>query len=205
MAKKETQPKKIDTASNKNSGKGRATPTRKEAESARQRPLVPSDRKLAKKIEREKRNETYQKEQLALQTGDERYLPWRDKGKVRRFSRDWVDARWSISEFLLPGMLLFLIAMLGAGFIDQQQTTGQMFVVVLTIILYCLFGISALEGVLVWLRIKKKVQLRYPDEAIPKGTWFYTYSRMLMARRWRSPKPQVARGEFPAVPDQTRL
>lgn len=173
------------------------TRTRKEAEAARARPLVPKDRKLARQIDKQKRNEEYARQQMALETGDERYLPYRDKGKVRRFARDWVDARWSISEFLLPAMLLFLVGMLAVGFFAPDTTATGISSLVFIIALYSLFVISIVEAIVVWQRLKRRIKRRYPNEEIPKGTWFYTYSRMLMARRWRSPKPQVARGEYP--------
>ena len=39
------------------------------------------------------------KQREALANGDERYLPARDKGPVRRFVRDYVDSRfWSRSS-----------------------------------------------------------------------------------------------------------
>lgn len=184
--------------------KGRPTRSRKEAEAERARPLVPKDRKLAKQIEKRKRDEMFQREQVALQTGDERYLPIRDKGRVRRFVRDWVDAKWSISEIVLPFMLLFLVAMLAIGFIAPEATSSGVVSLVFIAVLYGLFAISIIEGIITWLRIKRRVQKRYPDDPIPRGTWFYTYSRMLMFRRWRSPRPQVKRGQFPQVSDQTR-
>lgn len=37
----------------------------------------------------------------AMASGDERYLPVRDKGPVRRFARDYVDSRWCVAEFFL--------------------------------------------------------------------------------------------------------
>lgn len=177
--------------------KGRPTRSRKEAEAARQRPLVPSDRKAAKEISRQKRDEAYRREREALETGNERYLPVRDKGKVRRYYRDYIDARWSISEFLLPGMLIFLAGMLVISFIRIPGNVSEIIVIAITAIFYGLLFLSIIESVAIGPKIKKRVQAKYPNEVIPKGTWFYMYSRMLMARRWRSPKPQVARGEFP--------
>ena len=44
-----------------------------------------------------------------MRTGDERYLPARDKGPVRRFIRDYVDSRFSFIELLIPLMLVVLI------------------------------------------------------------------------------------------------
>ncbi len=181
-------------------GKGRPTPKRKEAQARNARPLVPADRKEAKRLARQKRDEAFARERLALETGDERYLPLRDKGQVRRFVRDWVDARWSISEFLLPIMLLFLVAMMASSFVKPLQTEfGALIMVGFTIGLYSLFALSLFEGIIVWQRLKKRIIVRFPNDSIPKGTWYYAYSRMIMARRWRSPRPLVARGEFPKV------
>lgn len=177
--------------------KGRPTRSRKEAEAARQRPLVPTDRKAAKEISRQKREEAYRREREALETGNERYLPVRDKGKVRRYYRDYIDARWSISEFLLPGMLIFLAGMLVISFVQIPGNGSEVIVIAITAIFYGLLFMSIIESLVIGPKIKKRVQAKYPNEVIPKGTWFYMYSRMLMARRWRSPKPQVARGEFP--------
>lgn len=182
--------------------KGRPTRTRREAEAARKQPLVGGDRKIAKQLERERRNEAYARQQLALQTGDERYLPYRDKGKVKRFTRDYLDARWSFAEFLLPMMLVFLAASLGIGLLGDNAQVSSAVMVGVTVALYGFFVLAVIEGIWVWQRIKKQVNRRYPNEEIPKGTWFYAFSRMIMARRWRSPKPQVARGEFPQVPDK---
>lgn len=181
-------------------GKGRPTPSRKEAQARNARPLVPSDRKEAKRIARRKRDEAYRREQIALETGDERYLPLRDKGRARRFIRDWVDARWSFSEFLLPIMILFLVVMMSASLVKSWQTTiGPYVMISVTSALYAMFAIAIVEGVVVWQRLKRRIAERFPNEEIARGTWYYCFSRMIMARRWRSPKPQVARGEFPGT------
>lgn len=177
--------------------KGRRTPTRKEAEARRRRPVVNQDRKLAKEQAKEKRAEAYAREREALKTGDERYLPFRDKGKVRRYIRNYVDARWSLAEFLLPAMLVFLAGMLLMSLVPLPGVAGEYFILGLTALFYGLLITSIIESIFVWQKIKKKLATVYPNERIPRGTWFYLYSRMLMARRWRSPKPQVARGDFP--------
>lgn len=178
-------------------GKGRPTRSRKEAEAARTRPLVPTDRKLAKEQSKVKRAEAYERERVALETGDERYLPVRDKGRVRRYVRNYVDARWSIAEFLLPSMLLFLGGMLIFSFVDLPGGVAEYLIVGLTVLFYGLLVVSLIESLWVWRKLKKLITKKYPEDQIPRGTWFYMYSRMLMARRWRSPKPMVKRGEFP--------
>ncbi|MCI1641011.1 MAG: DUF3043 domain-containing protein [Actinomyces sp.] len=179
--------------------KGRPTPSRRQAESRHNQPLVPADRKEAKRKSKELRDAAYRRQQVALETGDERYLPVRDKGRVRRFTRDWLDARWSLSEFVVPAMLVFLAVMLAASFLRTDTELVARVIFVLTAAFYVLLLASIVEGVVVWQRLRRRIAQRYPDDAIPRGTWFYCYSRMVMARRWRTPKPQVARGEFPAV------
>lgn len=179
--------------------KGRPTPKRREAEARHQRPLVPADRKAAKRAARERRNEAYRREQEALLTGDERYLPFAHRGKVRRFVRDWLDARWSASEFIVPVMLLFLVGITAIAFANLGEDISRAIALTLSITFYSLFALSILEGIIVWRRLRRRIEERYPDEEIPRGTWFYCYSRMVMARRWRTPAPQVKRGEFPSV------
>lgn len=195
VAKKTTDADEVPEP--KAQGKGRPTRTRKEAEAANLRPLVPNDRKLAKQRAKEARDEAFAREREALRTGDERYLPVRDKGKVRRFVRDWLDARWSLSEFLLPTMLIFLAVMLVVSFTGANNPTVNAIVVGLMISFYLLLFASIVEAIFVWQRLKRRIRKVYPNDPIPRGTWFYVYTRMLMARRWRSPKPQVGRGEFP--------
>ena len=45
----------------------------------------------------------------AMRSGDERYLPPRDKGPVRRFIRDFVDVRFSFIELMVPLLILTMI------------------------------------------------------------------------------------------------
>jgi len=92
------------------SSKGRPTPTRKEREAARKRPLVPDDRRQARKEARAKMNAARERARIGMAAGEERYLPQRDKGPQRKFVRDYVDARTSLGEFLSPVMFLVIIA-----------------------------------------------------------------------------------------------
>ena len=185
------------SVSPKSTKKGRPTPTRKESEAARRKPLVPTDRKLAKQQAKQKRAEAYERERVALETGDERYLPIRDKGRIRRYIRNYVDARWSVAEFLLPAMLVFLGGMLLFSFIPLPGATSEYIIVGLTVLFYGMLIAALIESIFVWRKLKKLLAARYPGDEIPRGTWFYLFSRMLMARRWRSPRPMVQRGEYP--------
>lgn len=174
--------------------KGRPTPKRRDAQARHMRPLVPADRKAAKRADREKRNEAFRREQEALRTGDERYMPYAHRGKVRRFIRDTVDTRWSFSEFIVPVMLLFLVGLTVLTFVRPADEIARYAVMIMSSIFYGLFLISIVEGFIVWRRTKREIAERFPNESIARGSWFYMYSRMVMARRWRTPSPQIERG-----------
>ncbi|HHW82445.1 MAG TPA: DUF3043 domain-containing protein [Actinomycetales bacterium] len=173
-------------------GKGRATPTRKEAQAARHRPLVVDDRKAAKEAQRAARNEAYAKQQHALQHGVEKYLPPRDKGPVRKFARDFIDAGFNFGEMFMPMALGLMGVVLIFGLMQQAQlyayTTMAMYAVI-----FIGLGHAALES---W-RMMWAAKKYFPEEEIPKWTRFYAFQRAFQVRRWRLPKPQVRRGEWP--------
>lgn len=164
-------------------GKGRATPKRREAEQARkQRLTAPKSRRDASRQLRKRRLEERTKMQDALRGGDDRYLPKRDQGKVRRFVRDLVDSRFNVAEFLLP--LLVLVLLLSA----LRQFTAQSFVWTVAIL-----GTTTDTIYLTW-RLKRELRTRFPDEST-KGAVLYGVLRSTQLRRLRLPKPLVKRGE----------
>ena len=179
--------------------KGRPTPKRKAAEAARIRPLVPKDRKEAKRAARAARNARFEAEQRAMVTGEEKYLPARDKGRARRFVRDYVDARHSFSEWILACMMVSIILlMVTQMFTNSIPLHLQAYALYgSTALMYGSFIITGIEAILVWRKIKRIFTEAHPREDIPSGTGYYTFSRMIMPRRWRAPRPQVDRGQFP--------
>ncbi|ROR71794.1 DUF3043 domain-containing protein [Bogoriella caseilytica] len=171
--------------------KGRPTPKRRQAEALNKRPLVVNDRKEAKRIARQKRQEAYLKQREAMRSGNERYLPLRDKGKPRRWVRDYVDARWSIAEFFMPVALLMIVAMMIVAAFPQianYMILGTYGVLVLSL---------ADSLFMVW-RVKRKLRQRFSEDEIPRWTGLYAFFRSFYLRRMRQPDPQVKRGEFPA-------
>ena len=154
--------------------KGRPTPKRKAAEAARIRPLVPKDRKEAKRAARAARNARFDAEQRAMITGEEKYLPARDKGRARRFVRDYVDARHSFSEWILAVMmvsiiLIMMLSMLGNKILLQYQAYmlyGS------SILMYGSFIITAVESFLVWRKVKRTFAQAHPRDDIPSGTGY---------------------------------
>ena len=173
-------------------GKGRPTPSRKEAEAANKRPLVPTDRKAAAKDARAKARMERDLEYKAMQTGDERHLPARDRGPVRRYARDHVDARWSLGEFFMPVAAAFLVlAAIGA-----RLNAGVFFFV--TVALYVYVIASFVDGFILWRGLRKKLVAKFGIAAIPKGIAMYAALRAFQIRPTRLPKPQVKHGQFPA-------
>ncbi|CCH76882.1 conserved hypothetical protein [Nostocoides japonicum T1-X7] len=169
--------------------KNRPTPKRKDQEAARKQPLVITDRKAARSTDKVKRREQQLKMRQAMVTGDDRYLPARDKGPVRRYVRDYVDARWSVGEFLLPVMILVL----ALTFVRIAAAYQIMFIGVYGVIL-----LAIIDSVILWQKVKKRVRTKFAPGEIPRGLAMYAIMRSFQMRRMRMPKPQVARGQYPA-------
>jgi Protein of unknown function (DUF3043) len=170
--------------------KNRPTPRRREQEAARRQPLVVADRKQAKQIDRTKRNEQMARTRQAMLTGDDSGLPARDKGPVRRYMRDFIDARWNLAEFMLPVMLLVL----ALSFL--RTSTILFFVTVLT---YSILLVAIVDTFLMYRRLRKRLLEKFgPEAAATKGNAMYAAMRAFQLRRSRMPRALVKRGEYPA-------
>jgi hypothetical protein len=171
-------------------GKGRPTPSRKEAEAAaRARAKAALDPKLTRKQERERRYEAGRAAREGVKSGDDRYLRPRDQGPVRRFERDFVDARLSMAELALPGFLLsFFLSASGAA----VAGSGLLNALLLVIVVDCL---------LLRFRLRRELKRRFPQDDL-KGTTFYAIVRAMQIRFLRLPKPQVKLGQ--SLPDTYR-
>ena len=170
--------------------KNRPTPKRKDQEAARRQPLVVADRKQAKQLDKAKRNAQLAKTRQAMLTGDDAGLPARDKGPVRRYMRDHIDARRNLAEFMLPVMLVVLA-------LSFLRTNTILFFV--TILTYAVLLTAVLDTFLMWRGLKKKLAAKFGDEAAgAKGNGMYAAMRAFQLRRSRMPRPMVARGEYPS-------
>ena len=170
----------VATTPEKLAGKGRPTPSRREAEAAaKARAKGVADRKAAARNAR--RGESSQKIREAMKNGDERYLPARDKGPVRRFVRDWIDARFSVAEMLLP---LLVIGMIG-GSINQNASSAILNVTILLV---------ALDTAYLVFRLRRELRRRFPDTST-KGAVGYGVLRALQLRWIRLPKAKVKLGQ----------
>jgi Protein of unknown function (DUF3043) len=174
--------------------KNRPTPSRREQETARKRPLVPKDRKAAAGQSRTANREARARQRAALISGDEAALPTRDKGPVKRYIRDTVDARWNIGEFMLPVMFVVLaLTFLPALFRSAASWTTLL---VFTLV-YGLIVVGALDAILMWRRTKATIITKF-GQAPPRGSAMYAVMRAFQMRRSRLPRPQVKR-ERPTV------
>ncbi|MFJ1604352.1 DUF3043 domain-containing protein [Streptomyces sp. NPDC088253] len=168
--------------------KGRPTPKRSEAQTQRRSVAqTPTTRKEAAKRQRDERRVQMEKQRQALANGDERFLPARDKGPVRKFARDFVDSRFCVAEFFLPmAVVILVLSMVRVG--SLQNIALLLWLVVIVMIVVDSIGIA--------IRLKKQLAARFPD--VPKkGAVAYALMRTLQMRRLRLPKPQVKRGERP--------
>jgi len=170
----------------KASGKGRPTPSRKEAEAARMaRVRTPRTRKEQAAAARSGRFESSQKMREAMKTGDERYLPARDRGPLRRFTRDFVDSRFTLAELILP--LLVVTMVLGWSGNNSLAWFANAFMMLMLL---------AVAANLVWLRfaLHRQVKQRFPD-ASRQGLTYYAVVRAVQLRFLRMPKPQARIGQ----------
>lgn len=168
--------------------KGRPTPKRSEAQT--QRRSVANTKmtpKEARNRSRDERRTAMQRQREALANGDERYLPARDKGPVRKFARDFVDSRFAIAEYFLPmAVIILVLSMIRVGSLQNIALLLWLFVIVAIVV------DSAVTG----FRLKKILAEKFPNER-RKGAVAYALMRTLQMKRLRLPKPQVKRGERP--------
>lgn len=172
----------------KEGGKGRPTPSRREAEAARlAKARTPRTRKEAAAAQRAQRFESSSKLRQAMKTGDDRYLPVRDKGPVRRFVRDYVDSKFTIAELILPLLVVTLILGFVGGNNTQMTAFSNSFMLLMLVV-------TAVNLVLISVGLRRQVTRRWPEMS-RRGLTYYACVRTLQLRVLRMPKPQVRIGE----------
>ena len=159
------------------SKKDRPTPSRKEAEALRRQRVT---RQLTP---REARKEAAAKNR----TERMRALNVREAAPEKALMRDYVDARFSIGEFLLPS----LVVILALSFLNTVWPAVTLFA---TITMYVFIITVILDGVIMWRGFKKVLAARMP-KASPKGLLMYGMNRMIQIRRFRIPAPRLKRGD----------
>jgi hypothetical protein len=172
-------------------GKGRPTPKRSEAQQQRRtstRP--PKSRKEAIQRAREKAREDRVRSRQALAGGDDRYLPPRDAGPLRRFVRDYVDSRRCAAELFLPIALVLFVTQ----FLAQKNLKVQSLV---TLVFLTVMLLMIVDSVILLRGMKQALRARFPEENL-RGLAPYALIRSSQIRRLRMPRPKVKPGGEPA-------
>jgi Protein of unknown function (DUF3043) len=199
-----TADSELDTrASGATAPKGRPTPKR---DSSRRRgPIAPAPMTTSEarrrrkelrgpKLSREERREdkvarraTQSNRRERMMAGDDDYLLPRDKGPVRRYARDIVDARRvSVLGLFMPAALGLIFVMLAVPQVQYYISPAMLI----------LMAIMIVDGFFLGRKVNRLVDEKYPDHT--ESGWklgFYAASRASQLRRMRAPRPQVSRGD----------
>lgn len=146
-------------------------------------PKLSKEERRAAKAERRERMSDRRERMLA---GDESALLERDRGPVRRYVRDIVDARHNLLGLFMPVALGLMFIMMAAPQIQYYISPAMMLLMVS----------MAVDGVLVARKVSRMVDAKFPENV--ESRWklgLYAASRASTLRRMRAPRPQVRRGE----------
>lgn len=168
-------------------GKGRPTPKRNERVKRRSGPVAPppATRKEAARRARAQAREQRQRVRAAQVRGDDRYLPRRDAGPVRRLARDVVDSRRNAGVLLLPIALLLVVA---------QITRNAAVLQVATLVWFAGLLYVFTDFVMLATTLRRRARERFPDQP-RRGLVGYALLRSTVFRRWRMPAPAVSPGD----------
>jgi hypothetical protein len=188
-----------DAAAKAAAGKGRPTPKRREAEQRNRQPLVGAprlpanatkeERKAAREAQRQAASAERVKSREALLTGDERHLPAQHRGPARKWARDYVDARRNLGDYLFP----VAIVVLGAGLVPVPAIRPYALLAVPLLYLYLVLVL--VDAYLLSRRLNRQTYERFGAQSAGVGR--YGALRSMQIRRFRLPRPQVARGQYP--------
>lgn len=188
----EPEPAVEETPPTRTVGKGRPTPSRREAEGRKRGPAPPPPHTQREALTRmrgskeERRTAAAQRRERML-AGDERYLLPRDRGPVKAYVRDLVDSRRHLAGAFMPLALLVIVVILVPSPIVQSYVSLVSMVMLLAIVV---------EGVLLGRIVTRRVRERFPKASESTTTLaFYAMTRATQMRRLRVPQPRVGRGD----------
>lgn len=119
-----------------------------------------------------------------MRRGETWALPRKDQGQVRALARDYVDARRSVSEYYMFGVLVLVVLL----FLPALRKSAVIDYAVLIIL-----AVIVIESILVSGRVIKLAQQRFPGEST-RGLRMYVAVRNTQFRRLRMPTPRVKPG-----------
>lgn len=157
-------------------GKTTPTLTRREAEALRRERLRPTlTRKEQKARTREVRRAKEERAMAEAELRPERVL-----------MRNFIDSRWTFSEFAWPLILLSLAVFLFGGRFPVLTFYG-------TYVLWAIMAVIVIEVAFLWFAFKKLVRVREPRAPL-RGLLMMMASRMVTMRRFRRPPTVIDRG-----------
>jgi Protein of unknown function (DUF3043) len=171
------------------SGKGRPTRSRAEAEAARKAALVEVE---DKKQQRENARLAREKARLGMMAGDEKYFPARDRGPAKAFVRDFIDSRFTIGEVFLPAAFLVILLTM----VPNKTVLGLAYP-----IWFATFGLMLVDTATMAFRLSSGLKKQF-DPTERKGAIFYGILRTTQMRKLRIPPPRVRIGGKPRLPKQ---
>ena len=162
--------------------KGKPTPKRKESQAKlKVSSLSPAASKEAKKALKAQARVRRLETRAAYMRGEESALPIKDKGPARRFVRNYVDERKSVTEYFLIFIMFILFLTVIPSPAVQLGAIALMYSAMIWV---------AIDGFLLSRRVKKLVAEKFPGEPT-KGLGLYGWMRSTQLRRLRAPAPQV--------------
>jgi hypothetical protein len=184
-------------------GKGRPTPKRSEAEANRYRSvtgsttsgrgpkpaatpgrkLTPEEKTKARAHARTERDRQLQ----AMRRGEEWALQPRDRGPMKKLARDYVDAHRRPSEFYMYALIILVISLV-VGKSDKALNSS------LEWLLIAIIAVIVVDAILLRRSIAKLAAQRLPGEST-RGITFYAIMRALQLRRFRNPAPRLKPGD----------
>ena len=150
---------------------------------ANKQALSKDERKAEKLTRRASQAERREK----MMSGDDAYLLPRDKGPLRRYTRDIVDSRRNLLGLFMPAALALVFVMLSLPSVQIQYYVQ--------FVMLALVVVMVGDGLLIGRRVNKGVDAKFPGNT--ESGWklgFYAASRASQLRRMRAPRPQVERG-----------
>ena len=169
----------------KATGKGRATPSRKQQEAANLRPLVGKKTPESRKADKAQIREERIKARIGMAAGEEKYLGVRDRGPQRKFVRNYVDSKFSLGELVMPALLVVILISAIDSYVVQLATLLTM---------WTLFIGVAINGWILGRGAVRALEAKYGASKVESGLKWYAGMRSVQMRPMRLPKPQVKRG-----------
>jgi hypothetical protein len=184
-------------------GKGRPTPKRSQAEANRYRSitgtttsgrgpatsttpgrkLTPEEKDKARAAARADRA----RQMAAMRRGEDWALPLRDRGPMKKLVRDYVDAHRRPSEYYMYALIVLVVALI-AGKAHKALNSDLQF------LLLAIIAVIIVDAILLRRSINKLAKERLPDEST-RGITFYAIMRALQLRRFRNPAPRIKPGD----------